>query len=243
MIIPNLLVVPYAILMFVLERRYPGRELPEAPGWYGRAILFNAVDIFVLAFTGWLLDDFFRAHSFFALREWGSPLPQLCVLFPAWSFVFYWWHRAAHLDGLWHFFHQMHHSPSRIEVVTTFYKHPLEAIWENLLTSFVLYIVFGASPEAGAWLGATVVFIGFFSHSNLKTPKWIGWFVQRPEQHSIHHQIDLHAHNYADFILWDRIFGTFKEAEHFSHACGFPNGNESRIREILRFKDVYHLKN
>jgi sterol desaturase/sphingolipid hydroxylase (fatty acid hydroxylase superfamily) len=87
-------------------------------------------------------------------------------------------------------------------------------------------------------LAAAVV--GFFSHSNLRTPKWLGYFFQRPEQHSIHHQWNLHRYNYADFILWDRIFGTFREAETFSEGCGFPNNNEARIKEILRFKDVYH---
>jgi hypothetical protein len=36
------------------------------------------------------------------------------------------------------------------------------------------------------------------------------------------------------------MFGTFKEAEAFAPDCGFPNDNERRIWEMIKFKDVYH---
>ena len=100
-------------------------------------------------------------------------------------------------------------------------------------------MVFGASPEAMAWYGTFIALSAFFSHANIRTPRWIGYIQQRPEQHSIHHQWDLHKYNYSDLILWDRIFGTFKEADKFSERCGFPKDHELRIREMLMFKDVY----
>jgi len=225
-------------VIFALERLFPGRELPEAPGWYWRALIFNSLDLIILTAVGAYFDSFFRAHALFHVVDWFLPL-QVVIVWMAWSFVFYWWHRAVHLNGLWHLFHQMHHSPSRIEAATTFYKHPLETIVETGLTAVILYLVFGASAEAGAWIGAIVAMVGFFSHSNLRTPIWIGYFIQRPEQHSIHHQLDVHRHNYADFILWDRVFGTFREAHDFTERCGFPGNNEARVRELLLFKDVY----
>jgi sterol desaturase/sphingolipid hydroxylase (fatty acid hydroxylase superfamily) len=222
------------------ERVWPGRELPPAPGWYWRAAIFNFSDIVVLTAVGLIFDEYFRTHAWLPIRQWNSIALQVLFVWPIWALVFYWWHRAVHMNGLWHLFHQMHHSPSRIEVLTTFYKHPLESIVETVLTAFLLYQVFGVSAEVGAWVGALVCMVGFYSHSNLRTPKWTGWFIQRPEQHSIHHQIDVHAHNYADFILWDRIFGTFKDAEDFTPRCGFPKDHERRVVEMLRFKDVYH---
>jgi sterol desaturase/sphingolipid hydroxylase (fatty acid hydroxylase superfamily) len=237
-IVPIVVMSIFGGVILVWERVRPGRALPEAPGWYKRALIFNGLDIVILSSVGLLFDDFFRANSLFRISE--MPLiPQTAILLVVWSFVFYWWHRAAHMNGLWHIFHQMHHSPSRIEMATTFYKHPVEAIWETFLTSSIVYLALGASPMAGAWLGAAISMIGFVSHGNIRTPKWVGWFIQRPEQHSIHHQFDVHAYNYADFILWDRLFGTFKEAEVFAERCGFHGNNEARIGEILRFKDVY----
>jgi sterol desaturase/sphingolipid hydroxylase (fatty acid hydroxylase superfamily) len=239
LIVPDIVLVVVGVALFIAERRFPGRELPPSQGWYWRALLFNLSDVIVLTVIGIIFHDFFREHSIFAIRNWNSAILELAVIWPAWSFVFYWWHRAAHLDGLWHIFHQMHDSPSRIEVVTTFYKHPAEAVFETLLTALIIYLFFGASPLAGAWLGAVISMVGFFSHCNLRTPLWMGYIIQRPEQHSIHHQYDLHRYNYADFILWDRLFGTFREATRFTERCGFPRDHERRVREMLQFKDVY----
>lgn len=230
--------ISVSVALFGAERLFPGRELPASKGWYGRALFFNLVAIIILTGIGWIFEDFFRQNALFPIRHW--PLgPQVFFMCAAWSFVFYWWHRAAHLNGLWHVFHQMHHSPSRIEAATAFYKHPIEAVFETLLTATILYLLFGVSAEVGAWHGSIIAMIGFFSHSNLKTPKWVGLLIQRPEQHSIHHQIDLHKYNYADFIIWDRLFGTFREAETFSPRCGFPNDHERRVWEMMSFKDVY----
>jgi len=136
--------------------------------------------------------------------------------------VFYWWHRIRHANGFWLLFHQIHHSPSRIEVLTSFYKHPIEIATDSILTGFLIYCVFGGTAEAGAW-----------------TPKWLGYFIQRPEHHSIHHQLDVHRYNFGDLTLWDRLFGTFKEAEAFAPACGFPGRHEERLAEMMMFKDVH----
>jgi sterol desaturase/sphingolipid hydroxylase (fatty acid hydroxylase superfamily) len=54
-------------------------------------------------------------------------------------------------------------------------------------------------------------------HSNLRFRKWLdktfGLIFTRPNQHKVHHEQDQHYtdSNYADiFILWDRLFGTYK---------------------------------
>jgi sterol desaturase/sphingolipid hydroxylase (fatty acid hydroxylase superfamily) len=74
--------------------------------------------------------------------------------------------------------------------------------------------------------------------SNISTPKWLSYFIQRPEHHSIHHELDVHKYNYGDITWWDRMFGTFKEADDFAKECGFPNDNERKIWDMLKFKDV-----
>jgi hypothetical protein len=49
----------------------------------------------------------------------------------------------------------------------------------------------------------------------------------------------VHRYNFGDLTLWDRLFGTFKEAEAFAPACGFPGRHEERLAEMMMFKDVY----
>lgn len=96
------------------------------------------------------------------------------------SFVFYWWHRATHAsDLLWRVFHQLHHSARRIEVLTSFYAHPLDSCAAMLLSVISSYWVLGASPAAAAVaLGLTAAF-DLFTHADIRTPRWLGYVLQR----------------------------------------------------------------
>jgi hypothetical protein len=47
-------------------------------------------------------------------------------------------------------FHQIHHSPQRIEVITSFYKHPLEMTTNSILGSLIVYAFLGLGLRAGA---------------------------------------------------------------------------------------------
>ena len=106
----------------------------------------------------------------------------------------YWWHRWRHESSfLWRWFHQLHHSPQRIEVVTSFYKHPFELLANSVLSSAILYLLVGLGPQAAA---QTVLITGLaelFYHWNVKTPHWLGFIVQRPESHCLHHQEGAHS--------------------------------------------------
>jgi sterol desaturase/sphingolipid hydroxylase (fatty acid hydroxylase superfamily) len=74
----------------------------------------------------------------------------------------------------------------------------------------------------------------------VRAPRWLRYFIQTPQLHSIHHQFDVHNYNYADLPLWDRLFGTYRDAVDFADRCGFPEGAEQRLVPMLCFKDVYH---
>lgn len=238
--IPLILIVFASIFFFVLERVLPGRELPEAPGWYARATFLNLcqVSVVLLAGIGW--NRWLQGWSLFHIS---AGIPPFCQGLLGWyigTFVFYWWHRARHdVDLLWRVCHQVHHSPSRIELMTAFYKHPIEIVADSILSSILMFSVLGASPLAGAWFNVFAVIGEYFYHSNLRTPRWLGYFLQRPEHHSIHHQLDLHDFNYGDITWWDRMFGTFREADDFAPQCGFPDCHEARLGRMLAFHDEY----
>ena len=73
-------------------------------------------------------------------RPWSAdalgPVGGVVVGYVAITFVYYWWHRWRHESPfLWRVFHQVHHSPQRIEIVTSFYKHPVELLVNGILTS------------------------------------------------------------------------------------------------------------
>jgi sterol desaturase/sphingolipid hydroxylase (fatty acid hydroxylase superfamily) len=84
-----------------------------------------------------------------------------------------------------------------------------------------------------------LTFNAMFQHANLSTPAWLGYFIQRPESHNIHHQRGLHRYNYADLPVIDMLFGTFRNAgDSIDLECGFYNGASRRIPEMLIGRDV-----
>jgi len=116
-----------------LERIAPGRELPHAPGWYGRAILINLVQVAITFATNHLWLDLLSGVSLFHLARLENAVLQGFIGWFVGTFVFYWWHRLRHLPGFWVVFHQVHHSPARIEALTAFYKHPVEILTDSAL--------------------------------------------------------------------------------------------------------------
>jgi len=228
------------LVFFVLERLLPGRTLPEAPGWYVRALFLNACQLGIVLLAGVAWNRWFQGHSLFHLSHVSS---QLLQGFTGWfigTFVFYWWHRARHdVNILWRVFHQVHHSPARIEMLTAFYKHPVEIATDSVITSALMFSLLGASLGGAAWFNVFAIFGEYFYHSNLRTPHWLGYFLQRPEHHSIHHQLDVHKFNFGDITWWDRLFGTFRETDDFAPECGFPSQHESHLASMLLFRDRY----
>ena len=238
-LLPSSLIVVVTLAFFAGERVRPGRALPYVRGWYVRAGLMNVMQVALIGIGGLVWNRYFREHALLDLGYWQSPVIEGAFYWVVGTFVFYWWHRLRHASGFWLVFHQVHHSPSRIEVLTSFYKHPIEIAADSFFAGFFIYYVFGGSALAGAWTSFFGATGEYFYHSNIRTPKWVGLFIQRPEHHSVHHQLDVHKYNFGDLTIWDRLFGTFKEADDFAERCGFPGNNEERLPEMLAFKDVY----
>ncbi len=156
------------------------------------------------------------------------------------TFIYYWWHRWRHeVHGLWRWFHQLHHSPQRIEIITSFYKHPFELLANSLLSSLTMYTLLGLSPAAATWTMLATGIAELIYHWNVRTPYWLGFVFQRPESHCVHHQEGLHRYNFSDLPLWDMLFGTFCNPKSFEAACGFGPVHEHEVGVMLRSIDVY----
>jgi sterol desaturase/sphingolipid hydroxylase (fatty acid hydroxylase superfamily) len=147
---------------------------------------------------------------------------------------------VSHSRWLW-FTHEYHHLPSQIVVFmpgisarpfAVFSTLPVVAA--NLLTTHVLLVLLGF--PAGDLIPLQVllivqVFVLTASHSSCLR-RW--WLVHRvlkclaittPQEHVLHHTVDLRG-NFGNFTtLWDRLFGTYLDPAHpenQGHACGLP---------------------
>lgn len=203
-----------------------------------RAIALNLVQVGSaylagVAYDGWLLRH--RPWSADSLGVVGGA----AVGYLAITLVYYVWHRARHeVDFLWRWFHQVHHSPQRIEVITSFYKHPLEIAVNGVLSSAILFLGVGVGAEAAALAIAATGVAELFYHWNVRTPYWLGFVIQRPESHCVHHQEGLHRYNFADLPIWDMLGGTFRNPRRWEASCGFGSEGEHDIGAMLLGRDI-----
>jgi len=235
-------VLGVAVDMILVEFVGAGREWPRVRGWWLRALLLNAFQVSAVwvagaGWNGWMLRH----------RPWNAD-----PLGPIWgdvagyfvmTFAYYWWHRWRHEVGfLWRWFHQVHHSPQRIEVITSFYKHPFEILINSVLSSAILYMVAGVGPRAATGAVLLSGLAELVYHWNVRTPYWLGFIFQRPESHCVHHQKGLHSFNFSDLPLWDMMFGTFRKPRQWSAGCGFEPEQEQRFGAMLLGRDVNAVK-
>ena len=108
----------------------------------------------------------------------------------------------------------------------------------TLVGSVTFPLILGVSAEAITIVLFVINFLSFFQHANIKTAQWVGYFIQRPESHSIHHGRGIHHYNYSDFPLIDMIFGTFKNPKNYEKETGFYDGASSRVLDMFMFRDV-----
>ncbi len=228
-LIPGLIIVDWAIR---------GKRHDSTKFWRLRATLVTIAIFYfagyVAVFWSTLLGDY-HLFDLSGLGTWAGALAGIVV----YEFAHYWYHRAAHeFDWLWRGAHQMHHSVESLDAFGAYYLHPLDAFNFTTVSSLVFFPLLGLTLEAGIVGGFFLVFNAMFQHLSIKTPRWLGYIIERPESHSVHHGRGIHRYNYSDLPLWDMIFGTFRNPKDFQSEHGFYPGASERIPEMLTFRDV-----
>ncbi len=233
-------VTAIAAACFVLERCIPGWTLPRVKSWPVRVVAINLVQLGVVLIAGATWEIWLSSRSVFALSDHLSPVAGGLLAYFIATFVFYWWHRWRHeSDVLWRLFHQIHHSPQRIEVITSFYKHPLEMVVNSLIGSVLVYCLLGLSLEAGAVYTACTALGEFFYHTSVRTPRWVGSLFQRPEMHRIHHQYGRHRNNYGDFRGGTCCSARTRIPASSTQPAALTMPRSGKLMHMLAFRDVH----
>jgi sterol desaturase/sphingolipid hydroxylase (fatty acid hydroxylase superfamily) len=235
----GLLVPVTYLVMLGIETLFPARAFPSIRYWRLKGFCFLTVQGLLATLTPLVIPEhWLGAHRLINLEGLGvvggAALGYVVV-----SLVSYAWHRSAHTFApMWRLFHQIHHSPQRMDMSGAALFHPLETIVFLLIATVVSTLLLGLDPVAAALTGYIAAFYGYFQHMNIRTPRWLGYFIQRPEAHCIHHQRDVHAHNYGDLPVWDMMFGTYRNPAAFDGAIGFDTPATGRLGAMLGFVDV-----
>jgi sterol desaturase/sphingolipid hydroxylase (fatty acid hydroxylase superfamily) len=229
------------LALLLWEALRPARPLPRVAGWYARGGLATLAYFLISSYLPLWLSPYLgplQIADFSGLGTWWGGLVALL----AYEVMGYLWHRVF-LHGTnfgFRVFHQWHHSAERLDVSSALWFSPLDMVGWTVVPTVALAIL-GVTP------GATVVFIlastflAIFQHANIRTPLWLGYIIQRPENHAQHHARGLHAGNYADLPIVDRLFGTFINAASFPQHTGYADGASSRVADMLLCKDVTNV--
>ena len=226
------------IAALVLERVFPARPLPKVKGWLLKGIAFFVMSAVLGGVVPALLASTVADKAPFKLAWLGAGWGGL-LAFVVSDLFGYAAHRTLHnVPFLWRWTHQMHHSAERMDVAGSAYFHPFDIIVQAGLANVVVGLL-GVTPEAALMAGYLTFFAGIFQHLNVKTPRWLGYLIQRPEAHSVHHERGVHAYNYGNFLMvWDLVLGTFRNPEKFVAQAGFWHGASGRVGAMLIGRDV-----
>lgn len=223
--------------LFLWETVAPGRTLPRVRGWGLRALTAFAVYFLLSSYLPMLWGATLAPLQLFDLSAWPTWAAAGVGLL-AYEAGAYGWHRAMHtFTPLWRTFHQMHHSAERLDVSSAFWFSPFDMVTWTLLPSLVLTIL-GLPAKAATVTLLTVTFLAMFQHANVATPRWLGYFIQRPESHALHHGRGIHRDNYADLPVFDILFGTFRNPAGYERPAGFWHGASARVLDMLLLRDV-----
>ena len=233
-------IVVYAIFggLLLWETFFPARQLPKIKFWKLRGIAFFMVYMLFTTYIPLVWDDFFASYQLLNFSTLSMPIQVLLGVF-LFELVQYGWHISMHKsDFLFRVSHQIHHSAERLDVPSSFMFSLNDMIGLSLIGSVSFALIMGLAPQAITIVILVLTFMGIFQHANINTPRWLGYIIQRPESHTVHHAKGIHAHNYTDLPIIDMMFGTFKNPKSYEHETGYYLGASSRLWDMLRFKDV-----
>jgi sterol desaturase/sphingolipid hydroxylase (fatty acid hydroxylase superfamily) len=229
------LLLPAFLIVDLVAR---ARDFGPPRLWRLRALLVTGGAFWLSLKVGEAWAALLPAGTLFDLSGLGAVVGALVGVL-VYELFHYGYHRLAHEWGwLWRKSHRMHHAPESLDAFGAWFLHPIDVLAFNSIGILVAFPLLGLAPEAGALLGAFLAFNAMFQHANWRTPRWLGYVIQRPESHGVHHARGVHRWNYADLPLWDMVFGTFRNPARFDGAVGFRHGTSNRIGALLLGREV-----
>jgi sterol desaturase/sphingolipid hydroxylase (fatty acid hydroxylase superfamily) len=227
------------LLMLTAERVWPARQFPAYRGWVWIGI--GVMVFFIALANSWSLvvpKEWLHEHRL-ANGEFLGIGRGIALWYIFNTFVDYWYHRFQHRFSIaWRMLHQVHHGVPRVDIAGALIAHPFDVIVSTTLSILVTAFLLGLDPHAVAIVGVLQFFITLFPHWNVRTPHWVGYFIQRPEEHILHHQRGVHAGNYSDWPFWDKVFGTYRSPVDVPVQVGYERAGFWEQLKMLAFVDV-----
>lgn len=154
-------------------------------------------------------------YQYFAVYKIPEHWISFIILFFLYDLCFYWSHRMSHEISLFWGGHVVHHQSEDFNLSVALRQSSTAFIWS---TPFYLPLaVLGFDPIQFVLIGGFNLLYQFWIHTeHINRIGWLEKIMNTPSHHRVHHGRDPKYidKNYAGvFIIWDKMFGTFKEEE------------------------------
>jgi sterol desaturase/sphingolipid hydroxylase (fatty acid hydroxylase superfamily) len=234
----SLYIIGLYALLILWEAVFPARKLPKIPYWHVKGIASFFFFFYLSTYLPLWYAQWLPSTQLLDLTEMNVVIATVIGIL-IYELGMWAWHWSMHKSNtLWRVFHQMHHSAERLDTYGAFYFSPFDMIGFTLLGTVCFSFIMGLPAQSITFVLLITNFFSIFQHANIKTPVWLGYIVQRPESHAIHHAKGVHAYNYSDLPLFDILFGTFRNPKRYVNETGFYEGASSRIADMLMFKEI-----
>lgn len=135
------------------------------------------------------------------------------LLFLFTDLLWYWYHRFGHEVNIFWGVHVVHHQSDDFNFTVAARITVLQAAARSMFWAFLP--ILGFPPEMITLLLMIHGTYPFFTHTQLVGKLgWLEYFLVTPSHHRVHHSSNPEYldKNYGDvLIIWDKLFGTFKE--------------------------------
>lgn len=137
------------------------------------------------------------------------------LAFVLYDLCYYWLHRLGHERNVLWAAHSVHHQSEEYNLTTALRQNS-----SGFIFSWIFYLplaLIGVPPVVFITVASLNLLYQFWVHTR-HVPKlgWLEWVLITPSNHRVHHAQNpaYLDRNYGGvFILWDRLFGTFKEED------------------------------
>jgi sterol desaturase/sphingolipid hydroxylase (fatty acid hydroxylase superfamily) len=215
--------VPYAVPFFLLAilieltygiiKKNNTYRLNDAISSLFMGSLRSANKLIIISFGGYIFY-LIETHNDLWRMDASSPLVWIFA-FVVYDFFYYWFHRMSHERQLFWASHVAHHQSEDYNLSTALRQTGTGAFvtWVFFIPVFLI----GVPSYVFVSVASVNLIYQFWVHSE-HIPK-LGWyekFFVTASNHRVHHAQN---ENYIDknyggvFIIWDRMFGTYKEEE------------------------------
>ena len=165
--------------------------------------------------TGYFFFIYQYLHKHYAIFSISNNIYTWIFLLFLTDFIWYWYHRLAHEWNIFWSVHIVHHQSEDFNYTVSARITVLQAL---VRTSFWAFIpILGFPAEMISTMLLLHGLYPFFIHTSLVKDLGIfEYFLVTPSHHSVHHASNPEYldKNYGDvFIIWDKIFGTFKKID------------------------------